>query len=133
MKNWPSDPNEHALPAGVVHKRPGIITRLVFAGILARHLHKSAQRQQADLVIGVAVLNAEQAWTKSDREGFNAHSAELGDQKVAKFVDHHHDADKDDESYCGNEKIMHKRENSDLTHCAHTGWSSGSANQLVSL
>jgi hypothetical protein len=53
---------------------------------------------------------------------------------VAKFVNHHHHANKDDKSYCGNEKVMHKRENSDLTHGAtRHRKTADSTNQRVSL
>src|SRR5579859_2105847 len=104
------DANEHSLPAGMVHEGAAIIGVLFFAWILAGHLDEATERQQANLVIGVAILNAEEARTKPDREGFYADPAELGNQKVAKFVDHHHEANQDNESYCGDEKIMHKCE-----------------------
>ena len=41
-------------------------------------------------------MEAQQARTEADRESLNAHSAELGDRKVAKLMNQHHDADNDD-------------------------------------
>ena len=68
------------------------------AGVLAGHLDVAAQGQQADLVVGVAVLEAEEARAKAEGERLDADAAELGDGKVAELVDHDHDADQDDKS-----------------------------------
>ena len=65
----------------------------------ARHLDVAAQGKQADLVVGFAVLEAEKARPKAEGERLHAHPAQLGDGKMSKLVDDHHDADQDDKSY----------------------------------
>ena len=80
----------------------GIIQHWLFAGIFARHFDETTQWQQADLVVGIAMLETEQAGTKAERECFDANSAELGDDKVAKLMNHHHQANKNYERGCGN-------------------------------
>ena len=72
----------------------------------AGHLDVAAEGQQADLVIGVAALDAEKARPEADGKCLDADAAELGDGKMAKFVDHHHHANQDNESDGGNDKFV---------------------------
>ena len=83
----------------------------VLLGRLAGHFYVSAQGKQADFVVGFAVLDAEEARPKSHGKRLDADTEELGDGKVAKLMDHHHEADKDDKGndsdyYCVN--ILHR-------------------------
>ena len=87
-------------------RRPG--TSRFCSGALARHLHESAQGQQADLVVRIAVFEAEQARSKAKGERLDAYPAELGHDEMAKLVDHDHDADKDDEGGGRNQKLVHR-------------------------
>ena len=64
--------------------------------VLAGHFDVAAQGKQADLVVGIAVFEAEQARTEAKGKRLDTHLAELGDGKMAELVDHDHDADKDD-------------------------------------
>ena len=103
--------DEHALPAGMGSEGRRIRGNFVsgFLGeVLARHLHKSAQREQADLVVGIAVLEAEQARPEAEGEGFDANAAKLGRNKMAQLVQNHDQSDKDDEGSGRNQKFMHR-------------------------
>ena len=66
---------------------------------LAGHLHKAAQRQQADLVIRLAVLEAEQPRAKAEGECLDAHLEKLGDDEMSQLVHDDHDTDEDNERY----------------------------------
>src|ERR1035441_3128756 len=77
----------------------------------AGHLDVAAEGQQADLVVGIAAFDAEEAGAEADGEGLDADSAQLGDGEMAEFVNDHHDADEDDESDdCDNDlvKVLHR-------------------------
>ncbi len=87
----------------------GILDLLIFAGVFACHFYKAAKGKQADLVVRVAILDAEQARAKADGEGLHADAAELGHGKVAELVDDHHDPDQNDKRSGGNKKVMHRR------------------------
>ena len=98
-------------------------------GVLARHLHKPAQREQADLVVGIAVFEAEQARSEAEGEGFDAHSEKLGHDKMTKLVQDHDQADKDDEGCGRNQKLMHRwsvipSAKRGLSACDHFGYAS---------
>jgi hypothetical protein len=104
----------------MVEERPWIVRRIcrfsagrlkVLLRSLAGHFYVAAQGQQGDFVIGFAVLEAEEARPKAHGKRLDADAEELGDDKVAKLMDHHHEADKDDEgndsdNYCVN--ILHR-------------------------
>jgi hypothetical protein len=68
-----------------------------FARHLAGHFHVAAKRQKTNFVIGVAVLDAEEAGTKAHGERFDADATQLGHGEMAKLVDHDHDANQNDE------------------------------------
>ena len=80
----------------------------ILLGAFAGHLHKPAQRQQADFVVGVADFEAEEPRPKAEGERLNPHPAQLGHQEMPKLVHHHHDADKDDKSCCRYEECVHR-------------------------
>ena len=104
-------PDEHSLPAGFRGEGPGISSDFVgglFGGVFARHLHKSAEREQADLVVGIAVFEAEQARSEAEGEGLDAHSEQLGHNKMTQLVQDHDQADKDDEGGGRNQELMHR-------------------------
>jgi hypothetical protein len=61
---------------------PGGLRTRRFAG----HLDVAAQRQRADAVVRVAVLDAEQARAEAQRKDLNANAAKLGDSEVAELV-----------------------------------------------
>ena len=96
----PASPMSMRCQRGFAVKAPGspgdFVGRLL-GGVLARHLHKAAQREQADLVVGVAVFEAEQARSEAEGEGFDAYSEQLGHNKMTQLVQDHDQADKDDE------------------------------------
>ena len=114
--------DQHLLPARMRRERAGIVCRghgflagRVLAGrfqvllrAFAGHFDVAAKRKQANLVVRVAVFIAEEARPKAQGKGLDAHSAELGDDKVAKLVEHHHDGDQNDEGDDSNDKFMHK-------------------------
>ncbi len=79
---------------------------LALGGILPGHLDVTAQGQQADLVIGVAALDAKEARPESDGKCLDANAAKLGNSKVAKFVHHHHHANQDNEGDGGDHKLV---------------------------
>ncbi len=69
---------------------------------------KPPKRQQADLVVRLTVLEAEQARAKTERERLDAHSAKLGHNEVSQLVHNDHHADEDDKG-CGRyQKCMHR-------------------------
>ncbi len=98
----------------MVEERAGIVRRIcrfragrleVLLGSLAGHFYVSAQGKQADFVVGFAVLDAEETRPKANGKRLDADAEELGDGEVAELMDHHHEADKDDEgndsdNYC---------------------------------
>ena len=90
-------------------------------GGFAGHFDVAAQGQQADLVVGVAVLDAKEPGPESHGKGFDTHAAQLGDGEVTKFMDYHHHAYKDDEGDNRNQKFMH-RLRFILRANAATGW-----------
>src|SRR5271156_1754724 len=69
-----------------------------FAGHIAGHLHVSAQRQQIELVLGLSLAEADDAFAKADRERLYPHAAQLGYGEVPKLVHQDHDAE-DDEKF----------------------------------
>ena len=99
--------------AGVVREVDGrtIGGLEVLLRVFARHFDVAAEGKQADLVIGIAVCDADQARTKTDRESLNAHAAELCYGKVAELVDYDHHADQDDKGGDRNQKLMHRLSN----------------------
>lgn len=50
---------------------------------LAGHLDVAAERQDGDAIVGFAVVEADDARSEANGEGFYADAAELGDDKVA--------------------------------------------------
>jgi len=65
-------------------------------GRFARHLNVAAEGKDADFVVGIAEFDSEEAGSKTDGKGLNAHTAKLGDGKMAKLMDYYHNADQDD-------------------------------------
>jgi hypothetical protein len=73
--------DEHALPAGMVEERAGIVWRIcrfsagrleVLLRGLAGHFDVAAQGKQADFVVGFAVLEAEEARPEADGKRLDA-------------------------------------------------------------
>jgi hypothetical protein len=112
------DADKHALPAGMGGKGAGIVGRgdsgraagrvADLSEVFAGHFDVAAQGEEADLVVGIAVMKAKEARAEAEGECFDAYLAELGDGEMAEFMDDHHDADQDDKGYNGDEKFMHR-------------------------
>ncbi len=66
--------DEHALPARMVVELAGVVG-VVFAGDLAGELDVAAEGQEVDLVFGLAVAEADEAFAEADGEGFDADAA----------------------------------------------------------
>src|ERR1035437_13481 len=98
--------DQDALPAGTGGEGAGVVRRgngsFAFGGVaefgevLASHFDIAAQGKQADLVVGVSVLVAEEARAEAEGEGLDADPAEFGYGKVAELGHHNHDTDHDD-------------------------------------
>ena len=96
---------------GVGVEGAGIVQRFALGRVLAGHLDIAAQRQQTDLVIGIAVLDAKEPRPEAHGERLNADTAQLGHGKMAEFMNHNHHADQDDEGDDGNYnfvEILHR-------------------------
>ena len=65
---------------------------------LVDHLHVSAQRNQADAVLGIAALHLEQLRTKAERERQDAHAVPARQEEVPELVDE--DEDTKNEKKC---------------------------------
>src|ERR1035437_6980849 len=108
--------DQDALPAGTGGESAGVV-RWGYSGragggiaefgeVLAGHFDIAAQGKQADLIVGVAVLIAEEARAEAEGEGLDADPAEFGDGKVAELVDHDHDTDHDDKRNYSDKIVM---------------------------
>ncbi len=104
--------DEDALPAGVRVELAGVAGG-GFAGIVAGHLDVSAEGKGGDAVVGVAALEAEEAFAEADGEDLDADAAELGDGEVAELMDEDHDAEDDgkfkDGGHAGSEDLVAER------------------------
>ena len=65
----------------------------LIAGLFARHLDVSAEQNRREAEIGLAVLEAEQARTKSEAERLDLDVEEASRPIVAQFVDQDHHPD----------------------------------------
>ena len=88
--------DEDALPAGMGVEVAGIGGTL--AGIIAGHFDIAAEGKEADAVVCVAALEADEALAEADGEDLDTDTAELGHDEVAGLVDENHDAE-DDEKF----------------------------------
>jgi len=103
----PGHADEHALPAGMRGEGAWVAGQVHTFGVFGRggdlvrsfagHFDVAAEGQQADLIVGIAVFDAKEAWAKAYGEGFYPDAAEFGDGEVAKLMNDDHYAHKDDE------------------------------------
>ena len=100
--------DQKAVKAGMRHKL-GRIARALVHGILAAHLHVSAQRQDVDAIVCVAPAEANQPLAESNGKLLHADAEQLGHGEVAKFVDQDHEAKDHSDGSDGNEEIRHIR------------------------
>src|SRR4051794_15427263 len=80
------DGDNESLPARMRHELTGV-TGGSFKRVLARHLYVSAERKNAQAVIGFIAFESKQALAEADRKNFHADAAKLGRSIVAKFMD----------------------------------------------
>ena len=82
--------NRQPLPAGLGQERPGIAGALV-TGLLANHLHVTAERNRRDSEVGLAPAHSPQTWPKAKTEGLDPYVKEARHTIMAQFVneDHH--------------------------------------------
>src|SRR5439155_486751 len=77
-----------SLALGSGQKLAGI-TQEAFVGILPKHLHVAAERQQRQPVVGVPPLDSEQTWSEADGKDLHLDAEELGHDEMAQLVDQH--------------------------------------------
>src|ERR1019366_666907 len=71
------------------------IAGAVVHGVLARHLHVTAQRNGADAIVGLSFLEAQQTLAKADGEHFHPDAEILGSGVVAELVNQDHESEHD--------------------------------------
>ena len=81
--------------------------------VLAGHLDVAAERQQADAIIRLALLESPQAPAKAEGKHFHADAKILGRQEMAQFMDEDHHPKNDDHSeQVGDYDVKHSSVNS---------------------
>ena len=86
----------------------GIAGALVH-GILAAHLHVTAQRNGVDAIVGFAFAEADQPLAESDGELLHANAQQLGHGIVAELVDQNHEPENNRDRHHRDYEIRHIR------------------------
>ncbi len=80
------DCDQKPLPARVTHELAWVACTL-FHGVFASHLDITANRQNADAVVGVAPLETKKALAKAEAEHLNPYATKFGNGVMPKLVD----------------------------------------------